>query len=398
MDESPEATTTRTVRLFCESGSPDNQGEEVLHLPVIVEAAESSPAAASAAAYQIRKFLNKSNFEKPHIQYNAVMLMRILCENPGPAFTKNIDPKFVDTVAILLRTGRDPSVQQIMRETLDALEVERAQDPGLKKLIEMWRLNKGFNAWFNVPSQYARGAMSPNTGGPPARNGRAKLPPPVELASRVEESRNSAKILIQLVQSTPMDEILVNDLVKEFAERCQNAQRSMQTFIGCDDPAPDSDTLQTLIEVSEQLSLSLSKHQRAVLNARRALGLAAGSARGSPAPESQSQFATPSEPVYGNAANPRDSAAQSNHLGGSGKTLPSIPALTPETRQGQGREAAQEASQDPFSDNAERSTWQHAAQHPRDANENTAYELPAVSSGANGSGPQPTPQPVVYRY
>jgi hypothetical protein len=34
-------------------------------------------------------------------------------------------------------------------------------------------------------------------------------------------------------------------------------------------PAPDDDTMQTLIETSEQLSLAASKHQRAVLQARR---------------------------------------------------------------------------------------------------------------------------------
>jgi hypothetical protein len=98
------------------------------------------------------------------------------------------------------------------------------------------------------------------------------LPPPTELAGRIEEARTSAKLLLQFVQSTPPNELLSNDLVKEFAERCTAAQRSIQGYIACDNPAPDDDTMLTLIETNEQLSLAASKHQRAVLQARRLMG------------------------------------------------------------------------------------------------------------------------------
>lgn len=94
---------------------------------------------------------------------------------------------------------------------------------------------------------------------------------------------------MQLVQSTPTDEVLSSDLLKEFAERCQAAQRSIQGYINCDSPPPDDDTLQTLIEVNEQLSLSLSRYQRGVLSARRAMGgVSSGT---SPNPEEQAQRA-----------------------------------------------------------------------------------------------------------
>lgn len=115
----------------------------MLHLPTIVEAAESSPAAAKECAKVIRKFLGRDNFSRPHVQYNAIMLIRILSDNPGKTFTRNIDKKFVESVKELLRAGRDPSVKQILMETLDTFERERKQDEGLSLLIQMWEKEKG---------------------------------------------------------------------------------------------------------------------------------------------------------------------------------------------------------------------------------------------------------------
>ncbi|KAF9695646.1 hypothetical protein EKO04_006481 [Ascochyta lentis] len=278
--DTPDANAARGVRLFCESGAA-NSGEEVLHLPTIVEAAESSPSAAAASASQIRKFLSKENYKTPHVQYNAIMLIRILADNPGPSFTKNLDKQFADTVKHLLRNGHDPSVAQILRETLDALERDKAFDTNLNTLFTMWRKEKGLmeNAAkqfgprrLNAPGwssgqQFAGGFSS---GG--SRSQSRGLPAPVELAGRIEEARTSAKLLLQLVQSTPPNELIGNELVKEFAERCTAAQRSVQGYIACDNPAPDDDTMLTLIETNEQLSLAASKHQRAVLQARRLVG------------------------------------------------------------------------------------------------------------------------------
>ena len=110
-----------------------------------------------------------------------------------------------------------------------------------------------------------------NGGGHRSRSSKG-LPPPIELAGRIEEARTSAKLLLQLVQSTPANELIGNELVKEFAERCTAAQRSVQGYIASDNPAPDDDTMLTLIETNEQLSLAASKHQRAILQARRLHG------------------------------------------------------------------------------------------------------------------------------
>ena len=148
-------------RLFCESGGPNNtvsfrlsrnersgetdeqvQGEEVLHLPAIVDSAESSPAAASEAARIIRKFLSRDNYQRAYVQYNAVMLIRILADNPGKSFTKNLDGKFVTTVKELLRDGRDMSVQQMLRETLDNFQTQKSDDESLAPLLEMWKKEK----------------------------------------------------------------------------------------------------------------------------------------------------------------------------------------------------------------------------------------------------------------
>lgn len=104
-----------------------------------------------------------------------------------------------------------------------------------------------------------------------ARNHRQRgLPPPAELSQRVEEAKTSAKLLSQVVQSTPPSEVLNNELIKEFDERCQSASRSIQGYIHSDNPPPDEDTLLTLIETNDQLATAMSRHQRAMLQARRA--------------------------------------------------------------------------------------------------------------------------------
>ena len=239
------------------------------------------------------------------------MLIGILTDNPGPSFTKNVDKKFVSTVKDLLRDGTDPSVQQILRETLDRLEVDKAYDRNLEPIFAMWRKEKGIGASFAggrpIPRTMNAPPFDPN--GPPSAqalsgsgshyarqySNQGGLPPPVELAGRVEEAKTSAKLLQQLIQSTPADEVLSNELIKEFADRCQSAQRSIQGYINCDNPAPDHDTLQTLIETNEQLSLATSKHQRAVLNARRAVG--GGSS--STGPRGTGPYPPPSQPPNG---------------------------------------------------------------------------------------------------
>jgi GAT domain len=163
---------------------------------------------------------------------------------------------------------------------------EKAYDTNLSNLFAMWQKEGGMSTNASGPaSGVMPGATSAYDGTSTQRSGyqsRSKtLPPPAELAQRIEEARTSAKLLQQLIQSTPQADLRSNDLIKEFADRCQSAQRSIQNYISADNPMPDDNTMQTLIETSEQLGLAMSKHSRALLQARRA---AAGSGGNSPLP------------------------------------------------------------------------------------------------------------------
>ncbi|KAL8733110.1 MAG: hypothetical protein Q9166_002302 [cf. Caloplaca sp. 2 TL-2023] len=219
------------------------------------------------------------------------MLVRILADNPGKSFTRNLDSKFVATVKELLRDGRDMSVQQILRETLDSFETNKVDDETLGPLRDMWKKEKPKwqkrgtpvftfpNNPHNIPSASYQAVN--NDQNYFARNHRPRgLPPPHELAQRIEEARTSSKLLLQVVQSTPPHEILTNELVKEFIERCQSASRSIQSYINSDDPPPDENTLLTLIETNDGISTALSRYQRAMLQARRLIGASPGSGQG----------------------------------------------------------------------------------------------------------------------
>jgi hypothetical protein len=118
------------------------QETEFVHLPKIVELAESSPNAAKEVALRIRKYLANPAGTPNSAQYNAIMLTRILVDNPGHTFTRNFDAKFVTTIKELLRTGRDWHVQTYLRQYLDTLEQQRSWDEDLKLLLQMWAKEK----------------------------------------------------------------------------------------------------------------------------------------------------------------------------------------------------------------------------------------------------------------
>ncbi|ODA78928.1 hypothetical protein RJ55_04518 [Drechmeria coniospora] len=348
--ESPEVTAHNSVKAFCESGG-NAQSDEVLFLPPIVDAAESSPAAAAECARIIRKFLGKDYSSRPSWQYNAIMLVRILTDNPGQTFTRNLDDKFVDTAKALLRNGKDPSVRQLLMETLDSMEQTKMYDEGLQPLIQMWKKEKSRLPPVgprppdkNAPRQ-VNDAQSQNYFAKAHSNFR--LPDPVELASRLEEARTSAKLLEQVVMNTPPGEMLQNELIREFANRCISASRSIQGYMNSDNPAPDNDTMENLIDTNEQLQTALNQHHRAVLRAKKQLGV--GSTDVSPSPEpngAERQTVTAAEPFV------------SGGIGGKGKQTeqyspPDGPPRTEASSSGYRREQAQAADDgldDPFGD------------------------------------------------
>ncbi|KAK1958828.1 GAT domain-containing protein [Colletotrichum sublineola] len=307
-NETPEAIATRSVRQFCESGGPNAQGDEVLYLPPIVDAAESSPAAAAECARVIRKYLAKDNHAKSSWQYNAIMLIRILTDNPGPTFTRNMDKKFADTVKELYRSTRDPSVKQILSETLDTFEATKVDDQGLGELISMWKKEKERSyKQYGHPRQLPTGPEPRTMNAPPfnthSQNYFARshtnrtLPDPIELASRLEEARTSAKLLSQVVVNTPPQEVIDNDLIKEFSDRCQSASRSIQMYMVAENPSPDNDTMEHLIDTNEQLQSALNQHQRAVLGARKQLGIGSRSDNASPASPQTGEHQHPTRPL-----------------------------------------------------------------------------------------------------
>nr|OQO18158.1 hypothetical protein B0A51_16963 [Rachicladosporium sp. CCFEE 5018] len=386
--DSPEANASRSIRLFCESTPNANRDDDYLHLPSIVEAAESSPAAAAAAALQIKKYLAKEYSSKPSVQYNSIMLVRILADNPGPTFTRCFDPPFVKTVKELLRGCKDGSTQQILRETLDALEVNKIGDEGVAGLIAMWRKEKGMAGSMHTARPMQGATM--NGGGRSRRHNsqhdfmtKNQLPSPQELASRVEEAKNTSKILLQLLQSTPKEEILNSELAREFNERCQSAQRNMQQFIGCDNPTPDDDTMLTLIETNEQLSLAGSRYQRVLLEARRALGI-----NQSPPPDAvddvSGPFATPaasheqSESLFASAPTqrqPRNGFGAATTGSGRDQEVYQAPPGPPPQQQSQqpysNAPASTGPTNDPFADPVDREATPNAA---------TGFNAPSLTS------------------
>ncbi|ETN46435.1 uncharacterized protein HMPREF1541_00619 [Cyphellophora europaea CBS 101466] len=330
--DAPDAVVVREVVAFCESGAPGSNtaGDEYLHLPAIVDAAESSPTAAREAANTIARYLSKDNYAKGYAQYNSIMITRILTDNPGRPFTQHFDANFISTVKHLLRECRDQNVQQITRETLDYFEAEKLRDnDSLNPLMQMWKKEKSKSARFPaapvvrtsdvfVPTdadetQYPNGMAMQHGGNRSSRHPR-QLPPPDELAARIEEAKTTARLLIQTVQSTPQQELLGNELVKEFAERARSAHKSIQNYMNCENPAPDEDTMLTLIETNDQLNVSMSKHQRAVLQARKAAGIASPTPPGGQGPEANSymQAHTPGQNVYQNVYSQPPAPPQAN--------------------------------------------------------------------------------------
>ncbi|BCR93325.1 uncharacterized protein AKAW2_10371A [Aspergillus luchuensis] len=335
-EDSPEGIILREVTAFCESGPNSANGDEFVHLPAIVESAESSPNAAREAALRISKLLSNPAKARSNVQYNAIMLMRILIDNPGHTFSRNIDAKFVATVKDLFRNGRDMNVHSFLRDTLDSLEMQRAWDEDLALLLGMWSKEKEKYAPKNTGNPgLTQPLVQPYRQTPnyfnnaPNQNQHGGLPQPEELSARISEAKTSAKLLIQFVQSTPPAEMLENELIKEFSDRCRTASRFIQNYIHATNPAPDEDTLVTLIEANDELSVALSKHQHALLQARRAQGQSGSQSPASSSQASSSGAVQPPAPAAAGGASappvPPRNQTQSPLSSGSSSTAPVLP-------------------------------------------------------------------------
>lgn len=77
-----------------------------------------------------------------------------------------------------------------------------------------------------------------------------------------------------------------------------------------ENPSPDNDTMETLIETNEQLSKAMNQHQRAILSARKAAGLGNGESGTTPPTmtppgRTESGFAAPPGPPPNHSKPPR---------------------------------------------------------------------------------------------
>jgi hypothetical protein len=164
-----------------------------------------------------------------------------------------------------------------------------------------------------------------------------RLPDPVELAGRLEEARTSANLLQQVVTNTAPGEILGNDLIKEFSERCQSASKSIQGYMASENPAPDNETMESLIDTNEQLQNALNLHQRATLNARKHVASMANDNQdllvvdGARIPTNESEYGLSRRP------SPLDDGLGINMLSGSGSRQAGTPPRETNGK-GKGRE------------------------------------------------------------
>jgi len=183
-------------------------------------------------------------------------------DHPGKTFTKNLDQRFADKVKDLFKNGRDPGVMQLLAETLDYFDTTKGEDEELQYLRAVWQKQKASSAKYQTPSRsHQSGTLQQmvNARTSSRRPAGSSLPPMEELVGRVSEAQMSAKLLHQVLGSTPKNEVLDNELVKEFVHRCRSASTSMADFITCDSPPPDPDTLQTLIETNDMIRIALAR-------------------------------------------------------------------------------------------------------------------------------------------
>ncbi|KAF2860172.1 hypothetical protein K470DRAFT_75378 [Piedraia hortae CBS 480.64] len=352
--QDPADGIVKAIKTFCEVSS---DADEFVHLPSIVEAAESSPLAAQKAAMLIREYLTDHQ-EEPQVQYYAVILIHILSDNPGPPFTRHFDENFVMAVKKLWRYTSDESTRRQLRDTLDHVECTRVDDSGARVLIKMWRREKANSkekverartlakveraddaSKHEKENQIARRVsedkhdiqsvtvvaqpvdskvsrtddtqevdettQSQNNDGMASsdvQNGsscfprdtlesvdpQSHVPPPPQSPQAPQEALRpqlpSREVLVARIQNVKAQEFCMRSMLhhasaqemmatpkfKALVGDCQAARSELQIYIDCDNLDMDIDTLDALVNVTNDLSLSVSMYHQAILKARSA--------------------------------------------------------------------------------------------------------------------------------
>lgn len=134
--------------------------------------------------------------------------------------------------------------------------------------------------------------------------------------------------------NTPPHEFLDNELIKEFADRCQSASRSIQGYMVSENPAPDNETMESLIDTNEFLQSALNQHKRAILNARKHMGLGGRTDSGTSIPVSP-----PTNGTHDRVLRWQESQAAWSPTDSDGPPLPDRPS--PDNDKGKGAERFQ---------------------------------------------------------
>ena len=93
-----------------------------------------------------------------------------------------------------------------------------------------------------------------------------------------------------------------------------------------ENPSPDNDTMETLLETNEQLTKAISQHQRAILNARKIRGVGNNSSTSgtTPPPRTDSGFAAPPPGPPPAASNTSKQARKAVPIPPPGEYIPNI--------------------------------------------------------------------------
>ncbi|KAK7206265.1 hypothetical protein BZA70DRAFT_128939 [Myxozyma melibiosi] len=239
------------------SAAPSSAGEDddVTLLPVIVECAQSSPQAAAEAVRSVRKRIDPKHSSNPIVQYNAILVLRILGSSNSTTILDQIglDGKLATAVSNLLAQGNDPSVRAVLIETLEYFQREQRLEENLVPLKLVFE-------------QYMRKNGGKTTAASTAENHhQPRSLSPEKVADVIEEAKSSAGLLQQVVQTTAPAEISASPLVLEFYERCVRLSSKIESYLSRDviPPLEESMTVK-LIDANESLSSAIEMHKSAL--------------------------------------------------------------------------------------------------------------------------------------
>ncbi|KAK9456885.1 hypothetical protein V1511DRAFT_495568 [Dipodascopsis uninucleata] len=232
--------------------SKESNGDEVIYLPTIVDCAQATPAAAREAIRAVRKRIDPKHGSGSVTQYNAIMVLRILIDTDSIAVQEAIgsDDKLAPILKTVLKNSRDPSIVDFLRDTL-------VRCASTKGDVE------GFSALHSIYYKYLAKGRS--------KNSRKQQLSEIKVRSlqeriddMVQECRESANLLEQIVSTTPPASIAGSTLVFEFYQRCDTLEKEVTRYLNDDSSHIDEQRMVKLIESNDALKAALNAHKLAL--------------------------------------------------------------------------------------------------------------------------------------